>query len=352
MISGGNTIVGSGAIAIDGLRSVDPDGDPGNLTYSWSCATASSSGPCLAAGGGAPISLRAVTSPSLTLQLQGAAGPGGKNHTITLTVSKGDRSSSASVWLSVIAGKVLPTITIVGVTAAKFNPSDKLTLLASVMASGADTPATTEWSVVEPPELVDLLTRPGVAATAATSQSLVLNPNALPARSTVVFRLKATAGDGGEASADVAVPVSGKPVGTRGRTLGDCSVTPRQGKGLNTTFNVTAGNWTDPDLPLAYSFTYEVVGVAGSGRVPIQDFQPASATSFLLPAGDPAGGYVIRVFCLVVNAFGAVAESAPTEVTVNWDEALLANPAQQASLVSAQAATASILVRWPHRRPD
>lgn len=344
MLSGGNTIVGTGNITIDALRSSDPDGEPGTLEFAWACAPAPpASGPCLTASG-SPLVLDGVSAPSVSLALLGSStDPRGKNYTITVTVTKGDRSSSASVWLSVLANRALPTVTIVGVTAAKVNPSEKLTLLAAVTSPAPPT-LSTAWSVASPPELTDLLARPGVAATALSSQSLVLNPNSLPPRTTVTLRLTAK-DQGGSATADVVIPVSGAPTGSAGRAAGDCAVSPTSGKGMQTTFNVSADGWTDTDLPLTYAFAYEVASVAGAPRVAIQDFRPLPAASFLLPAGDPAGNYTIMVYCLVQNAFGATAVSAPSVVTVRWDEALLADPAKQAALVDEQSAAASAQAR-------
>lgn len=360
MISGGNTVVGSGPVTIDALRSIDPDGEPGALSFSWACtpsptpgATASpASSACLTAAG-APLNLEGVTDASVPFELLGSAQ--GRNYTITATVSKGPRSASASVWLSVLSNRQLPTVRILGVTARAFNPADKLTLLAAVESADPGS-VSTMWSVVSPPGLRGLLAAPGVAATALTSQSLVVNPNSLPPRTTVVLRLTAVDGGGGQAQADVTVPVSGAPTGLGGRPRGNCAVTPGQGSGLQTVFTLSADNWTDTDLPLSYSFAYEVLpettGAAAPVRVPLQDFRPQSSASFLLPAGLPGGNYAVRVLCAVQNAFGVSAEvpAQPPTVTVRWDQALLESPEKQAALVDSQAAEASALVRTG--RPD
>lgn len=342
-------MVGEGNVTLDASGSRDPDGDPGALAFSWSCtppryplagalypALDGYSG-CQAADGSAAL-VEQQTGSALALQLLGT--PAGANYTLSLTVSKGDRVATTSVWLVVRAAVRLPVITVQALGAAKVNPAAKLTLRASVSSFFPDT-LSTVWSVVSPPEFTGLLALPGVAATPLSSQSLVINAGSLPPRQTVVFRLSAS-DRGGSSAAEIAVPVSGAPTGVGGRPLGDISVSPSSGFGLNTSFAVTASGWFEgDDGPLQYAFQYTVAGV-DAPPVALLDFRPqSSAAGVQLPAGDPAGGGVVNVAVVVRNAFGATAVSAPAAVKVVWDNAVLTDPAAQSALVSQQAADAT-----------
>lgn len=278
MVSGGNTIVGDSPIAIDASGSSDPDGEPGGLSFAWACtpppsgALAGALHPpipgfagCLRADGSA-FAADQITGPAVSLALLGT--PSGANYTIQVTVTKGGRAATASVWLSVRLGARLPVITIVGIAAVLFDPAEKLTLRATVASAyglpGLSTAVSTRWSVVSPPELTDLLSRPGVSGTPLSSQSLVVSAGSLPPRTTVVFRLTA-ADAGGSTSADVSVSVAGTPTGLAGQALGGCSVSPPVGSGLNTSFSVAAAGWVDTGSePLAFAFAYSVVGLDAS----------------------------------------------------------------------------------------
>jgi hypothetical protein len=78
----------------------------------------------------------------------------------------------------------------------------------------------------------------------------------------------------------------------------------------------------------------------------IQDFKPQSAyVGFTLPAGNPSGNNTLNILCIVRNAIGATASSAPVTVKVTWDAALLADPAAQSVLIETQSADARALVR-------
>lgn len=347
-VSGGNTLVGKGAITLDASGSRDPDGEPGPLNFEWQCSPpaglASASGGCLSADGATDLGRFLGTAPALPgLQLRGAPPPGA-NYTLTVTAQKGFRSATARVWLVVQSGVTLPVIALQQLAQPKVNPTQKVVLRATVASDAPPSSLHTEWSAVSAPAGFDL-SAAGVAGTPLTSTSLVLNPGALPPRSTVVLRLSVSDA-GGATSADIAVPVAGTPRGLGGPgTLGAIRVSPRTGFGLDTPFSFAAVGWTDDDLPLSYAFYFFVPGVPNAREVALGDSRPQSAVAgVLLPAGDPAGDHVVSVFVVVMNAFGASARSEPVNVTVTWDPKLLEDPAAQAALVAKQAADARTMV--------
>lgn len=354
-ISGGNTRVGDGVIPIDSSRSFDPDGDEGALSFSWACAPPPT--PLVGAAyppipgytgcqstDGTPAVIDGSPSPSIQVALLGTQA--GANYTLTVTVTKADRVATGTVWLLVVAKSSPPVISIDRLTAEKVNPAQKLTLRASVASSF---PATlvVAWTVASsPPGLADLLTRPGVAGTPLSSPSLVINADTLPPRSTLVLRLSATDA-GGSSVGDVTVPVSDAPTGVAGDgSKGSLSVSPPSGTGLTTPFTLSCGGWTDTDLPLSYAFAYIVPGIGGQQqRTLLGDFKPSSELpGVLLPAGDPSRDNVVSVICLVQNSFGALAESDPVFVRVEWDQSVLTDTAAQSALVNTQAAEATSLV--------
>lgn len=352
VIGGGNTAVGEGSVVtLDASRSFDPDSAAGSsdaggspLAFQWACTPpASLPGPCQAATGAAALDPAALAAPAALLALRGT--PQGANYTLTVTVSKDDRTAVASVWLVVLAGKRLPIISVSGLPeGARANPDAKLTVKGSVQSADPAS-LSVAWSVVSvdppPAKPFDLA---AAASTPLSSPSLVISGGALPPRSTVKLRLSAS-DSGGSSSADVSLPVSGTPYSSvPGAPIGSVAVRPPRGTGLNTSFTVRAENWTDTDVPLTYAFYYTVAAPAGQAQaqpVLIADFRPqASVSGVLLPAGDRAAGNVVRVFCVVQNAFGASAQSAPVDVEVGWDDSLLADPAKQSALVAEQSAQA------------
>lgn len=345
---------------MDASRSFDPDMLPGDLSFSWACRppappppagalVVSSAAPprnnpppaCLASDG-TPIDFSLRTGPLLPLQLLGSAA--GLNYTISVTVEKGGRVSTGSVWLVVRSDVSLPVISVVSVLSAKQDPAAKLTLRAIISSSRPQT-LSSLWSVVSPPQLSDLLSRPGATGTALTSQSLVVNGGFLPSHTTVIFRLTAT-DSGGTSTADVPVPVSGAPTGLAGPgSLGTVSISPLKGFGLNTTFSLSADDWTDIDLPLSYSFAYTVEGLDAPPVLLRSNRPEPSMSGVLLPAGDPVHGNRVNVICFVSNAAGITSQSAAVSVEVAWQADLLQDPKRQSAIVEQQAAEAQSKAR-------
>lgn len=220
-VSGGNTVVGGGPVLLDASQSADLDGQPGQLAFSWQClppqAAAAAAGQqppappnqtCKTVGG-APLAV--LSDQRISVELQGGPSPG-RNYTFLVTVSKPDgRNASTAVWLAVRSDVSLPGISLQSLPAAKVNPSAKLVLFANV-SSASPASLQTLWSVTRPSWFADFLSRPGVAGTDLTSPSLVVLPGALPALTTLQFRLTAT-DSGGTTFSEITIRLPAIPKG-------------------------------------------------------------------------------------------------------------------------------------------
>lgn len=287
VLSGGNTLVGSGPVLFDASRSTDPDGaDPNTLSFRWRCvplptpdiaeSAAAAAAGCLAVDKSA---LTLGTGPKVSAELLGSPTESGRNYSISVTVTKpSGAATSVAVWLAVRSGVRLPVISVQGLGAAKQNPQERLSIVAEVQSADPSS-LTTSWTVVAPPEQLDFLSTPGNAATPLSSPTLVVRAGALPPGETLVFGLTAT-DSSGTVNVNVSVPVSAVPSGL-GKALGDVSVSPAAGSGMETQFSVSCAGWFDPSPPLQYAFFYFMPSVdSSSGAVVngsaslIRDFRP------------------------------------------------------------------------------
>ena len=259
VITGGNTVAGEGPIAISAAQSSDPDSEPGQIAFSWSCARTPAAGGA-AGGGGECTDVNGTTvvlppTQDLTVQLLGS--PSGIAYALSVTATKGSRVSNLTVSLLVRSAVRAPVIALWALSAAKVSPTEKLVLRSSVVSQTPDT-LSTLWSVVSPASLASsFLAAPGVAGVPLSSQSLVINAGSLPARQTITFRITAI-DSGGNSSADIAVPVSGTPYGPAGPgSLGKITVSPSSGNGLKTAFVLAAVGWARPVLSLLAATAHE-----------------------------------------------------------------------------------------------
>ena len=161
VIAGANTFISApNPVSLDASGSVDPDAVEGVMEYEWSCApppTFAPGVPCVDPSG-VPVLMPATANFSLPLLATAA----GANYSFTLTINKGPlRSASATVWVVVQQAVTLPVITVQGLPVALVNPTDKLSVLASV-DSVAPATLNTSWSVVAPAQYANLLSQPGV----------------------------------------------------------------------------------------------------------------------------------------------------------------------------------------------
>lgn len=321
VISGGGAVVGDrSTVFLDASRSYDPDDPAAKLSFYWQCAPVASPGaPCLApSGAAAQLGTGAVQA----VQLKGSEGEGTPyNLTLTVTGGVGKAVQSASTVLTFLTGSG-PVVKLQGLPMAKVNPNNKLTLFASLSTLSADN-VSSVWSVASVSGGPPLnLSDPSVALTPTGSSgalypSLVLAPGALEPGATYVFRLSAL-DSYGPGRATITVPVSRAPRGADGSPLGQASVSPAQGFGLQTPFSLSATGWLDEDGPLSFQWSYLLPG--SQRAVPLTGFRADyRAASFQLPAADLLAPAAVTVQLLVQNAYG-VATAVPANATamVSW----------------------------------
>jgi hypothetical protein len=319
LLGGGGGVVGETPVTLSAAASYDPDGAPlSSFAFAWSCARTDGASAACAARDGTPAAMG--TGLTQSLQLAGADGAGAL-YNVTLTVSQGGRTATASTTLMVKPGS-LPVVSIAGsavLGGAKANPSQQLVLFANATAFVPGAVAT-RWSLVAqggtaaalpPLNLSD----PAVAATAVTSVSMVIKPAALLAGAQYVFALSATDAVGAVGVANATVRLSAPA------RDGWADVAPASGIALETRFVLTASGWTaDADeLPLTYKADYFVEGLPDDAPVVSLTggaFQSSPSITMQLPAGLSEAGNVITVRLTVRSAWGAtVTSTAPIIVT-------------------------------------
>ena len=186
VVSGGNVVVGEGAVLLDASKSSDPDGEPGSIAFGWTCIPPGGVPgvtPCL---DNSSVPLQFGPSSSQRVTLLGS--PQGLNYTFALVLQKDSRVCNVAFFVSVRSAVRLPVISLQALIAAKVAPTDKLVINGAVTSSYPST-LVTQWSVVPPsPEsAMNLLAIPGAAGTPLSSPSLVINAGFfLPPRQTVV----------------------------------------------------------------------------------------------------------------------------------------------------------------------
>jgi hypothetical protein len=225
----------------------------------------------------------------------------------TLTVAKGARSASASVTITVkSSAPPLASITTTSL-GAKVNPQAKLVLPASVTdptASFSCSWAITQGSL-EGAAMLASVSRSGTTFTTTTAASLeatlVLRPGVLSPRTYYTMRL-ATSNSQASGFSEVSFWTVGTP------TSGSLSVSPESGHALQTSFTITADDWTDdPDaLPLVYSFSYVVGGdTAGAVEFPLAAGSFITRLETYLPPGNTSAGGLVTAVAYITNQYSA-----------------------------------------------
>jgi len=322
VLSGGGGVVGEASVVrLDAARSLDPDGEPGALSFAWSCSAAAAQ-PCLRPDG-SPLALEGVgnSSSAVELALRGSGGAG-TLYTLSLAVSKGARVATVNTTVTVKSG-ALPLVALQGLAQPKLLASERLTLLGNV-SSRHPASLRTVWSVTTTSAALNL-SSPLVAATPLTSRSLVLLPGALQPGARYTFRLSASDLDG-EAFAESKVAVAGAPSG------GALSVSPQAGTALETQFQLAAAGWLSDDAPLLYAFSYQLAGSSeGSAPVALTPFQPSPTVNVTLPAGLAASGHQLQLFVTTMAAPTGATSASSRPATVQVTFRAFASPAEMNS---------------------
>ncbi|KAK3241696.1 hypothetical protein CYMTET_48565 [Cymbomonas tetramitiformis] len=301
LIQGGFVQTGAGIpVELDAGVSYDPDGAPGEMTYSWTCMRTDAAAPdpyCRSAADSAllPATLSASL---LSLALLGATGEGAQ-YTLVCQVRKGDRRASASTTVSIREGSLaVPAITPLR---QKLAANSKLTLTAQVASLSPET-LSLHWSLrplAASPDTVELAE---VAATPLDLTNLVVRADSLMPGGVYLFTL--TAEDGhGSAQTTLQVRVNSPP------HSGGIAVTPLEGVMAETLFGCQGSGWEDDaeDMPLFYQLRYEVMGADGGWKM-LTQWQPFPVFSVQMnAAGLEAHGRLVRVCLYVKDALGATA---------------------------------------------
>jgi hypothetical protein len=310
VLKGGSTryaVVGE-VVTLDASGSYDKD-YPGvallndQVTYEWSCLT----------------TLPVVRECTLILEsTQGAVVNVTAEHTalnttsaVSVTVSNGERSSTTTVSI-VVRSAPSPRLAIsAGGTTDNVNTGKPFTLLGSLYLLA---PCTAKWTVDDPTlSLPDAARTPTElflvpAKKTAVPFNLVLNANALPQRSTLLFSLSC-----GTTAVSATVTTNGAPL------PGRFSITPDIGDELVTAFTLYASEWADPDLPLTYQFGFQS-GASKSVLVIATRSESANAVS-TLPAGDVNRGRAVDCTVRVFDAMDASTDALSSVIVKPMEQA-------------------------------
>lgn len=186
------------------------------------------------------------------ISFPGGAFAADTSYVLTVTASKGARSASTDVILTVVSDPV-PVVDIISSLGDKhkINSNDRLQLFGSATEVDGNAGAFTYLWTADGPAL-DLFSSL-VTTTGATAANLVVRSNQLIAGATYAFMLQATDTTNGASSvADISIVVNRAPFG------GALESVPETGDALTTRFELEANGWTDDDpddLPLTYRFS-------------------------------------------------------------------------------------------------
>jgi hypothetical protein len=193
---------------------------------------------------------------------------------ITVTVYD-DKSRSATTYVDIKFA--MPDSPVVSITSSiddlkNINPSNNIVITGMVLIKSITCNAT--WFMNKEPLLENTVLSPSVIPIQPNipkSVNIVIAPNILTPRTSYVFDLTCK---------DV---VSSIELYTNGAPLpGLFSVNPLSGIEFETTFIFAASQWTDPDLPITYSFGFK----SNSGNMIIQGRSELSYSESVLPSGQ------------------------------------------------------------------
>ncbi|KAK3272208.1 hypothetical protein CYMTET_19478, partial [Cymbomonas tetramitiformis] len=309
VVRGGDVLTGEGSpLVLDAGESVDPDGQQGEIEFSWRCFPEPMLAECLHPNG--TLLPLVMTGVAIPLQLRGGT-PLPLNYTIQVTGRKGERLTQVTTRISVRVGlQPVPRITpIVG----KVNPGETLRLQSAVSAIDIST-LDYEWSVVAERSSLPLELIHGEAGTLECSSrfdaSLSLRRHVLTAGAVYTFQLAArdTAGEG---HAQLTVQINTPP------QPGWIKVAPEAGAAYTETFTLVAPGWTDEDLPLWYRFACRR-GVEDA--VVLHSFAPLAGPDYRIESivpieGLPRDAHQVTAEVTVQDRLGATS-SAEMNLTV------------------------------------
>ena len=330
---------------LDGSSSYDPDDDPVQFSFFWSCKVASSDADCSGLISFANFSRPTLKVPSATLPVG--------YYLFSLFAAKGPRNDTALATVEITAGAP-PVINVASLTSAKYNPSSYVSISATV-TSGLS--FSTLWNAVDSDVRAPFQVNGAAALTVSNKLSCVVKLSALTPGTTYTFSLavwrfskvrllylshspvgeareknvmsqstlapllmcpfllfftffslrikKATNSDGESSYSTLSLAINEIP------SSGSVVVHPSKGFALDTAFAYNALNWVDEDLPLIYRFGKVPVNRDGSldtsMATPFGDSRPSAALSGVtLSAGSNHTNYTVGCFAEVIDSLGSV----------------------------------------------
>ncbi|KAK3250367.1 hypothetical protein CYMTET_40248, partial [Cymbomonas tetramitiformis] len=302
-VRGGDLTTGEASpITLDASDSVDPDGAPGAIVFTWRCSSeAPAAGGCRYPNGTALPAL--MHGAEVTLRLAGPDGDTGeRNYRFALSGTKGGRRTDLQTWVSIISGgPPVPSITPI---LDSVNPQELLRLRGS--ASAID-PASLEyeWTAIEErsTQALELTTGAGGTLSSASrfTSSLTVRRRVLEGGGEYTLQLAARDSTG-TGAARITVRINTPPVG------GWAAASPGTGRAYSDPFVLSAPGWTDEDVPLWYQFACQVAGPTAAPVV-LQDFvpRPGPVTTLMPVEGLELHDHKVVVLITIRDSLGATA---------------------------------------------
>ncbi|KAK3270139.1 hypothetical protein CYMTET_21450, partial [Cymbomonas tetramitiformis] len=181
------------------------------------------------------------------------------------------------------------------------NANAKLTLSATVDTDDPETLAL-KWEARPEGGEAAPLDLGLAASTPLSGLTLVVRADSLVPGAAYLFRLAASDRNG-EAAAALRLEVNQPPLG------GSVQAAPNEGLALNTTFAFVTSDWTDEDLPLWYSWRYQVAGAEREASLTEMTVSNTEYTTVLPVEGVETEGFVVRLIVVVQDALGAQASA-------------------------------------------
>jgi hypothetical protein len=304
VLAGGNarSVSTQSPVVLDGSQSYDLDVQSAQsavLTYRWQCIETSP-----AYGDSCPFIYPGDSSTDLfTISANTVVISVSTTYQVTLVVANDNGASDATTTAITYLTSAVPSPTIQKVL-AKYNPSDKITLMASLDAHSSV--ANLQWSC-------DRLSTTSLTKNVRGSLALALqpstltdsiylpiSPNSLVAGLTYTFTLTAAfASSTASASASATIVINAPPSG------GTFAVSPSTGTAMNSTFQMQAASWTDDvsDFPLQYIIaTYSH---SASSQTIVKNSGTSPSVSSQLGQGKAELAYVLTCIIYVSDIYSS-----------------------------------------------
>eukprot|EP00854_Cymbomonas_tetramitiformis_P001347 gene1347-1948_t len=323
-IAGGDVLMGDTfPLRLDAERSEDPNSEDAVIDVSWQCTREDG---LLCMDNNGLLLEMPIVGPSVNVTLMGSGEGIVYLWECSMTSIVPDvytLTGTDTTKVTVKSGD-LPSVYIYPPESLKPNANDKLTISAKVTSTEPESVKLNwEATCVTTGEAINLSE---VASTQISQTALVIPEGTLTAGNTYQFKLN-TLDSNGEAYGTLELATNTAPC------CGLVIATPAEGVALETTFMLTAPNWSDDDEPLQYQFLYQVVG--SDKEISLNNYKALTAPGYSLDAIIPEGGspdesYQVRLIVRVKDAYGGIY----SKYTV-----IVVNPAQAAT---AQAPTTTM----------